>query len=56
MDALVRIDFSKFGFWDGLSVTNQLYWNYGDSVNGFGGTLFPVNSALFFPDVQNPDT
>ncbi len=56
VDALVRIDFSKFGFWDGFSVTNQLYWNYGDSVNGFGGTLFPVNSALFFPDVHDPDT
>ena len=56
VDALVRIDFSKFGFWDGLSVTDELYWNHGDSVNGFDGTLFPVNSALFFPDVHGEDT
>ena len=56
VDALVRIDFSKLGLWDGFSVTDELYWNHGNSVNGFDGTLFPVNSALFFPDVHGDDT
>ena len=54
-DGLARIDFSKWGLWDGLSGVVQGYYNYGESVNGFDGTAFPVNSALFFPDVQDTD-
>ena len=55
VDGLARIDFSKWGLWDGLSGVVQGYYNYGESVNGFDGTAFPVNSALFFPDVQDTD-
>ncbi len=56
VDGLVRIDPSKFSSWEGLSVTAQVYWNYGESVNGSNGTLFPLNSALFFPNVDGSDT
>jgi porin len=55
VDWLLRIDPSKFGLWNGLSVTSEIYWQHGSSVNGFGGTLFPVNSGLFFPNVQGED-
>jgi porin len=55
VDALMRLDASKFTSWDSFSFTAQVYSNYGESVNGFGGTLFPLNSALFFPDVQGDD-
>ena len=49
VDALVRIDLSKLGLWDGLSVTDELYWNYGDSVNGYGRTLFSRQFGALFP-------
>ena len=55
LDALVRVDLSRWGLWDGLSATVQGYHDYGESVNGFDGTAFPINSALFFPDVQDTD-
>lgn len=51
-DAQLRVDLSKFGFWNGLSLTAQGYWNYGASVNGIGGSLIAVNAALFFPNVN----
>ena len=54
-DGQLRVDLSKFGFWDGLSVTAQGNWNYGQSVNGIGGALLPVNAALFFPGINGPD-
>ncbi|TWH24527.1 MULTISPECIES: carbohydrate porin [unclassified Aminobacter] len=52
VDALARIDLSKLGFWDGLSVTAQGYFNHGDSINGMGGGLLPVNVALLFPGTE----
>jgi porin len=55
LDALGRFDLSKFGFWNGLSLTAQGNVNYGESVNGFGGSLFAENAALFFPGIKGPD-
>jgi len=55
MDALARIDLSKLGFWDGLSVTEQGYFNHGDSINGMGGGLLPVNVALLFPGTEGDE-
>jgi hypothetical protein len=55
LDALGRFDLSKFGFWDGLSVTVQGNGNYGESVNGFGGSLIGENAALLFPGIQGAD-
>src|SRR5690606_38515984 len=55
VDALARIDLSKLGFWDGLSVTAQGYFNHGDSINGMGGGLLPVNVALLFPGTEGDE-
>lgn len=55
LDALGRFDLSKFGFWDGLSVTVQGNGNYGESVNGFGGSLIGENAALLFPGIKGAD-
>jgi porin len=54
-DGQGRFDLSKWGLWEGLSVTVQGYWNIGQSVNGNGGSLFPVNSALYFPGIVRED-
>jgi porin len=54
-DAQLRVDLSKLGFWNGLSLTAQAYWNYGASLNGIGGPLTPVNAALFFPGANTSD-
>jgi len=54
-DIQERLDLAKLGFWNGLSVTGQFVSNYGNSVNGIGGSLFPVNAALYFPGIQGAD-
>ena len=55
LDALVRLDLSKIGLWNGLSVTAQGNLNYGDNVNNLGGSLIPVNTALAFPGDEGAD-
>jgi porin len=54
-DARARFNLSKWGFWDGLSVTVQGYFNTGHSVNGLAGSLIPVNAALYFPGIAGSD-
>ena len=54
-DAQAQFDLSKWGFWNGLSVTTQGYWNTGHGLNGAAGSLFPVNSALFSPGIEGAD-
>lgn len=54
-DAQARIDLSKLGFWPGFSFTVQGNYNYGQSVNGIGGALLPINTALFFPGIVGAD-
>lgn len=49
LEATGVLDLSRFGFWDGFSVTAKVDYNYGRSANGFGGTLLPINTALAFP-------
>lgn len=48
-DVLVNADLSKLGFWKGLSATVHAEYNFGENVNGNGGTLSIPNTALFFP-------
>jgi porin len=43
------------GLWTGVSLTVHGEYNYGDSVNGRGGTLIPVNTALQFPGIDGAD-
>jgi len=54
-DLLLNADFSKFYFWNGLSLTVHGEYNFGESVNGRGGTLIPVNTALQFPGIEGSD-
>lgn len=54
-DVRARLDLSKFGFWNGLSVTAQGNFNNGRSLNGVGGDLLPQNIALFTPGIRGAD-
>ena len=54
-DLLLNADLSKLGFWRGLSLTVHGEYNFGESVNGRGGTLMPVNTALQFPGIEGSD-
>lgn len=54
-DVLGRIDLAKWGLWEGISLTAQGNFNYGESVNGLAGSLVPANAALFFPGIDGAD-
>jgi porin len=54
-DLLVTTDLARLGFWDGLSMTLHGEYNFGNSVNGRGGVLIPVNAALNFPGIEGAD-
>ena len=54
-DLLLNADLSKLGFWKGLSLTVHAEYNFGESVNGRGGTITPVNTALNFPGSEGWD-
>jgi porin len=55
-DLLLNADLGKLGFWGGLSITVHAEQNFGQSVNGRGGTIVPVNTALLFPGIEGPDS
>jgi porin len=54
-DLMIRADLSKLGFWDGLSLTVKGEWNFGESLNASGGTLIPINTALYLPGEDGAD-
>lgn len=54
-DLWVNADLSKVNVWTGLSLTVHGEYNYGQSVNGRGGTLIPVNTALQFPGIDGAE-
>ena len=54
-DLMLNADLSKLGFWNGFSATVHAEYNYGESINGAGGTLVPVNTALVFPGMKGAD-
>jgi porin len=53
--ALATLDLSKLGLWDGLSVTAQYIYNYGNFLNGAGGVLTPVYAPALFPGSEGAD-
>ena len=55
LDALVRMDLTSVGAWEGFAVTAQAQANHGHSVNGAGGTLLAPNNALKFPGIEGSD-
>jgi porin len=54
-DLLMNADLSKLGFWKGLSLSVHAEYNYGETINGSGGTLVPPNTALLFPGMEDSD-
>jgi porin len=56
VDLYATIDGAKSGLmWEGFSVSAHAEQNYDRSVNGFGGTLIPTNTALAFPGEELSD-
>jgi carbohydrate-selective porin OprB len=53
-DLLLNADLGRLGLWNGLSMTVHAEYNFGESVNGRGGTIAPVNTALQFPGCDVP--
>ena len=47
--AKLIVDGAKAGLWDGFSINAIGEYQWGKNINGYGGTLFPVNTALTFP-------
>jgi porin len=54
-DLLLNADLSKLGLWNGFSLTVHAEYNYGETINGSGGTLVPPNTALLFPGMDGSD-
>lgn len=54
-DLMLNADLSKLGLWNGFSVTVHGEYNFGESINGAGGVLSPVNTALLFPGMEDAD-
>lgn len=54
-DFLLNADLSKLGLWKGFSLTVHAEQNFGHGVNGRGGTIAPVNTALYFPGMEGAD-
>jgi len=54
-DLMLNANLSKLGFWNGFSLTVHTEYNYGESINGAGGTLVPPNTALLFPGMGGAD-
>jgi porin len=45
----LNADGEKLGLWSGFSANLIGEYQWGSNVNGYGGTLLPVNTALTFP-------
>ena len=52
---MLNADLGKLGLWNGFSLTVHAEYNFGQSVNGRGGTIAPVNTALYFPGIKGAD-
>lgn len=45
----------KLGLWKGFFAIAHMEYNMGNSVNGNGGTLLPVNTGLAYPGIEGAD-
>lgn len=54
-DLLLHTDLGKLGLWNGLSLTVHGEYNFGESVDGYGGTIALVNTALSFPGMEGSE-
>jgi porin len=55
LDLLATLDLTKLGLWDGLSVTGQVMYNYGEFLNGVGGVLTPIYDGAIYPGSEGAD-
>lgn len=51
----VILNGKKLGLWDGFFIGIRGQLNMGNSVNGDGGVLLPVNTALAYPGIDGSD-
>ncbi len=49
------INGEKIGLWKGFFAIARMEYNMGQTVNGRGGTLLPVNTALAYPGMEGAD-
>ena len=49
------INGEKLGLWKGFFAIARMEYNMGHSVNGRGGSLLPVNMALYLPGIEGAD-
>jgi porin len=54
-DMLLNANLTKLGAWHGLFFSIHGEYNFGEAVNGRGGTLIPVNTAMAFPGTEGKD-
>jgi porin len=54
-DLELGADLTRLGAWKGLSLVIHAEYNFGHSVNGAGGTVMPINTALAFPGMEGAD-
>jgi len=45
----------KLGLWEGFFTIVRVEYNMGNSVNGRGGTVLPLNTALAYPGIEGSD-
>jgi porin len=54
-DVQIIFNAEKWGLWKGLKIVTHTEYNFGKSINGYGGKLLPRNTALQFPGLDGPD-
>lgn len=54
-DVQVIFNGEKLGLWKGLKIVTHTEYNFGNSINGAGGTLLPKNVALLLPGIKGAD-
>jgi porin len=55
LDLYLTLNGAQAGLWDGLFILVRGEQNYGQDLNGFGGTLVPYNTSLFIPGAGEGD-
>jgi porin len=54
-DIMLNLELDKIGMWKGFSMNVHAEYNIGGSINGYGGTIIPINTALFVPGFDGAD-
>lgn len=54
-DVQIIFNGEKLGLWKGLKLVTHTEYNFGNSINGRGGTLLPKNTALLLPGSKDAD-